>query len=220
MQNPEIDLRAVAGQLANPSGEFGIEIARRMNESNGAMTEQAIAYTAIVAGDRVLEIGPGNGKFATLVLGCAPDVYYTGVDISDTMIAQATSLNQEGVDLGNVQFELINGVDLPFEDYTFDKVFTVNTLYFWEDPLKNLAEIYRVLKPGGVFCLAFSSKAFMQTLPFTAYGFTLYEPVEVQQLLKEANFQVENDYIRQHPTISAAKQEVMREEVFLLARTS
>ena len=39
--------------------------------------------------------------------------------------------------------------DLPFSDNSFDIVTAIETYYFWPDKLKNLKEIYRVLKKDG-----------------------------------------------------------------------
>jgi SAM-dependent methyltransferase len=60
---------------------------------------------------------------------------------------------------------LYEGKKLPFEDETFDKIFTVNTVYFWENPVEFLNEIYRVLKDDGTFVLTFGQRDFMEKLP-------------------------------------------------------
>ena len=44
-----------------------------------------------------------------------------------------------------------------------------------------LAELARVLKPGGRLCLTFAEKAFMQRLPFAAHGFALWDATDIEQ---------------------------------------
>jgi len=43
---------------------------------------------------------------------------------------------------------------MPFDDGTFDAVFTNGSLHEWAQPLQILNEIARVLKPGGRYCLS------------------------------------------------------------------
>jgi ubiquinone/menaquinone biosynthesis C-methylase UbiE len=45
---------------------------------------------------------------------------------------------------------------LPFADQQFDKLISIHTLYFWPHPDRAIAEIFRVLKPGGTLALTFS----------------------------------------------------------------
>ncbi len=214
--NDEIDFKGVANQLAKPQGEAGIKIAEHMNTSNGDMTRYAIDLLNCKGDEHVLEIGPGNGRFAEYVLSKGTCIRYTGVDISETMIDAARAINRPYVEAERVVFEWTDGLHFPFPDEAFDKIFTVNTLYFWENPAVQLTEIKRMLKPGGVFCLAIASKAFMETLPFTEYGFILYTPEDAKKLLLANGFNIRDTLIREHKTVSAAKQEVMREEVFIL----
>lgn len=213
-----IDFKAVAAQLAKPAGEMGKKVAENMNVSNGDMTCYAIDLLRCNDWDEVLEIGPGNGRFAQYVLSKGKGIRYTGVDISETMVNAAREFNKPHVESGQATFKQVDGLHFPFPDHTFDKVFTVNTLYFWKNPAKQLAEIRRVLKPNGIFCLAIASKKFMEDLPFTAYGFILYTPEEAQELLLANSFRLVDIVVRDHKTISATKAEVMREEVFIITQ--
>lgn len=212
-----IDAKAVAAQLANPTGETGIRIAANMNVSNGDMTRYAIDLLACPPDAEVLEIGPGNGKFAPYVLSKGNGVRYTGVDRSATMVAEARILNKADIDSGRIHFEWTDGITFPFADRSFDRIFTVNTLYFWKDPAVQLAEVRRLLKPGGTFCLAIASRAFMKQLPFTAHGFRLYNPEEAQALLLTNGFPVAEMTIRHHTTTGPNKQTFVREEIFIRA---
>ncbi len=217
MEKP-IDFKEVAAQLAKPEGEAGIRTAAHMNVSNGDMTCHAIDLLACRPDARVLEIGPANGNFAAYVLSKGPSIWYAGVDRSETMVKEARKINQHHISAGRVCFEWTDGLTFPFLDHSFDNVLTVNTLYFWENPSIQLAEIRRVLKPGGTCCLAFASRAFMEQLPFTAYGFTLYTPKEAQELMLTNGFTVVDTTVRKHRTTGASGQELMREEVFIRFR--
>lgn len=184
----ETDFMEMARQLSHPEGEGGIEAAERMNIANDNMTRCAVNSLDIKNSEKILEIGPGNARHLHYILQRAESVFYYGIDISDTMVAEAKNINSEFVDRGNTFFELTDGKIIPYPDAFFDKVFTVNTVYFWESPVEYLLEIKRILKPGGLFALAFAERDFMEKLPFTKYGFMLYNRQEVKQLLSEAGF--------------------------------
>jgi protein-L-isoaspartate O-methyltransferase len=57
-------LEMLASQLACPSGEFGIMLAQKMNESNIKMAALVAKALAPEKGDAVLEVGLGNGMLS------------------------------------------------------------------------------------------------------------------------------------------------------------
>ncbi|MBC7891272.1 MAG: class I SAM-dependent methyltransferase, partial [Sphingobacteriaceae bacterium] len=108
----------------------------------------------------------------------------------ETMVEEAIRRNGGAVENGQAQFFVASAEALPFEDGSFDKVFTVNTVYFWENPARELAEFRRVLKPGGQLFLAGRPRRVMEALPFVRYGFTLYSAQELSELLSSNGFLV------------------------------
>lgn len=183
------DYRQLADQLRCPSGERAPEVARRMNGSNGELNRQCIDRLELAANQRVLEIGPGNAAFAGAIVDAAAGITYTGLDWSGDMVQQARAGNAEAVARGAMDFRQGDAARLPFDAGSFDRALSVHTLYFWEQPLGPLAEIRRVLRPGGLFCLAFGDRDFMEDLPFTGFGFRLYRRADVQALLDDSDFQ-------------------------------
>ncbi len=180
------ELKTLAQNLANPQGEKGIEIGEMMNATNIGMTLESVRTLLIEDGEHILEIGHGNAGHLKHILGLAQNLAYTGVDISETMHQEAKKLNKDFLD--QADFILYEGKKLPFQDETFDKIFTVNTVYFWENPVEFLNEIYRVLKDDGTFVLTFAQRDFMEKLPFTAYNFTLYNNNEMEELISKSHF--------------------------------
>ncbi|REC79032.1 16S rRNA (cytosine(1402)-N(4))-methyltransferase [Chryseobacterium elymi] len=180
------ELKILAQNLANPQGEKGIEIGEMMNATNISMTLESIKTLLIEDDEHILEIGHGNAGHLKNILSRAQNLKYTGVDISETMYNEARKLNKDFE--SQADFVLYEGKKLPFEDKSFDKIFTVNTVYFWEDPVEFLNEIHRVLKKGGTFVLTFGQKKFMERLPFTEYDFTMYSNSEMEQLVSKSHF--------------------------------
>lgn len=198
MEKP--DPKEVAKMLRKPEGEFGIKVALRMNESNRNIIQWAIEKLSIQNNDRVLEIGFGNGSHIPKILSKASMIKYTGLDISETMVNIVEKEYAKEIELGQLTLHLGSSSEMPFSHNTFDKIFTVNTIYFWEDPIEHLKQIYNVLKPGGLFCLAFKSKSFMQNLPFVQHGFIHYDQSDAMELLKAVGFKIENlDYRKEAP---------------------
>lgn len=180
------DLKILAQNLANPQGEKGVEIGEMMNATNIGMTLESIKTLLIEDDENILEIGHGNAAHVKSLLSLAQNLKYTGIDISETMYYEARRLNEEFKN--QAEFVLYEGTKLPFEDKTFDKIFTVNTVYFWENPVEYLNEIYRVLKTEGTFVLTFGQRDFMEKLPFTEFDFKLYNNDEMEELISKSRF--------------------------------
>lgn len=183
-QPTEQQLLQIAEQLSHPSGEDGIRTADQMHFSNIGMTRNTIAALALIADDNVLELGHGNGKHITEISNKAERITYHGLEISELMNVEAEKNNRNE----NVFFTLYDGDKIPFDSNYFHKILTVNTLYFWKNPTQLLNEIYRVLKPGGKFCLALAQRDFMEKLPFTKFIFELYDITKVETLIQTSHF--------------------------------
>jgi ubiquinone/menaquinone biosynthesis C-methylase UbiE len=210
-QYSEADLKNIARQLSCPEGEHGIKTGEMMHANNIGMTNAAIDSLDIQNGETVLEIGHGNGGHIAQLLSKAQNLNYFGADISATIIAEAKKINQDFITNGKVNFKLTDGNNLPFENHQFDKIFTVNTIYFWTKPSEYLNEIKRTLKPNGLLALCFADKSFMENLPFTAYGFTLYKVEKVKELLEMAGFTIKHTLKKLEQVQSKTGERVERE---------
>ena len=78
--------------------------------------------------------------------------------------------------------------ELPYNDDFFDTVYTVNTIYFWEDTAKVLDEVRRVLKDGGNFICTFYTKGYLDKLPYCDSGFDKFTPQQVRSMARERVF--------------------------------
>lgn len=217
MEQP--DFKQIAAQLRKPTGQHGIATAERMSINNEGMIKKCIDHLNIKDHNQVLEIGPGGGLHVPYVFEKAKHIVYTGADISDTMVALAEEQNATLVtnDVASfVQVELRDGcAALPFAENHFDGIFTVNTLYFWDDAPAQAREIYRVLKPGATFSLCFATAEFMSTLPFTQYGFNLYTVEKAKMLLKSTSFKIE-DIITEKETVMGPGGELLEREFIVI----
>lgn len=211
-EKPTIEsLKEIASQLSKPVGELGLVTSRNMADNNGNMILQTIVEMELDEFESILEIGPAGGRHVSLLFTNIGNLDYYGIDISELMVEEASKTNAALSQSGNVTFTLTDGVTIPFADDFFSKAFTVNTVYFWADPKAYAKEIYRVLQPGAKFYLSFAARDFMQKLPFTGYGFTLYTEEEATALLLSAGFVVStvkshNEEVRVSPTTRAERE--------------
>ena len=134
------------------------------------------------------------------------------------MVSEAKALNSEWIASGKASFVLSNADKLPFDDHSFDKIFTVNTIYFWQNPLEYAREVGRVLKLNGTFCLALANKSFMEKLPFTTFGFQLYDPETARKLMEDAGFFAEDVLQEIDITVSNLGHPVEREIMILVCK--
>lgn len=188
----EEELRALAAQLRMPDGRKGIEVADMMHATNIQMTLQAIASLDIQCGDRILEAGHGNGGHLAQLMHLRERLVYYGLEISLLMMEEAVKKNAAFLAGQQAHFALYNGRDIPYQDDYFDKAFSVNTIYFWEQPELLLQEFYRVIKPGGSLAITFAEEEFMKQLPFTRFGFTFYNTDSLLLLAHATPFAVQH----------------------------
>jgi ubiquinone/menaquinone biosynthesis C-methylase UbiE len=111
-------------------------------------------YAGIKAGDHVLDLGSGAGNdcFVTrAIVGETGKV--TGLDMTEPMILKARQ-NCAKLKFKNVEFVLGDIEAMPFDDKIFDVVISNCVLNLVPDKSKAFNEIFRVLKPGGHFCVS------------------------------------------------------------------
>lgn len=100
----------------------------------------------IPANGKVLEIAPGPGYFC-IELAKLGNFQITGLDISKSFVEIAT---KNAAEAGlKIDFREGNASDMPFAKETFDFTFCQAAFKNFSEPVKAIAEMYRVLRPGG-----------------------------------------------------------------------
>lgn len=94
----------------------------------------------------ILELGCGTGHWSEFLSKRSFTV--EALDISDAMLAVSTGKN-----IANVRFSRGDASHLPFPDQSFNTLISITMLEFTNDPPKVIAEMHRVLKPGGILIL-------------------------------------------------------------------
>ena len=159
-----------------------------MNVGNGPVYHYLFDLLQPQQSDKLLEIGFGNGKFLERFVDMVPQGLVAGIDISNTMVKTALVNNKKLVAKGILKLQLAPVSNIPYPDSYFDHVITINTLYFWKDPEKDILEVYRVIRPEGSFSLAFVSENSMRKGPYDKNHFTLWSKNRAKMLLDQAGF--------------------------------
>jgi ubiquinone/menaquinone biosynthesis C-methylase UbiE len=137
----------IDGQYRQPSGLVGRWIGGRMAQQQHPENLWTVNLLDVQPTDHILEVGFGPGIAIREVSRRAR--YTAGVDFSRAMLAAASKRNAAAVGDGKVDLRLGDAAQLPFDNASFDKAFSIHSIYFWRYPLLVLGEIRRVLKPHG-----------------------------------------------------------------------
>lgn len=208
----------LAKHLRQPEGETGKLVGDEMNKSNYYINTNAFDLLNLTKNDSMLEIGFGNGKLIPELFDRAPNLNYCGVDLSETMVQEASVANADLIKKGSV--ELMQGAinQLCYLDNFFDKIITVNTLYFWDHPEQVIQELYRVLKPKGTLIIGFRDKELVKAMPFTKFRFTLYSGEEAKSLVQTGNFQSTKLTTKEEPEIEFGDEKFILTGSFIIAQ--
>jgi SAM-dependent methyltransferase len=115
-----------------------------------------IERSGIREGMHVLELGCGSGAYTPSVArAVGAQGIVAALDIQADMIAQleAKLRQPENSDIENIETHVHSAYDLPFEDGTFDLVYTIAVLQEIPDKARALMEVHRVLKTGGILAV-------------------------------------------------------------------
>ena len=139
-------------QPESPTPDYAISYGEGFTQVERLHTAEANAaylLPLLRPGLRVLDFGCGSGDISVgLAKAIAPGELH-GVDLEEAQIELARSLAGPA-GLGNAIFHVGDVTALPFQDGFFDVAHCHNTLTYVPDTQAALAEVKRVLKPGGL----------------------------------------------------------------------
>ena len=126
----------------------------------------------------VLDLGCGEGNSIDFFRGLSPDIKWTGLDVD-------ISPEVENRTRTDAHFETFDGVNIPFEDNSFDLIFCNQVLEHVRFPGKLMSNIHRVLKPNGYLVGATS-----QLEPYHSLSVWNYTPHGFRVLVEEAGLRL------------------------------
>lgn len=174
MSYPQKEVQSVdqpkISEIARFFDEMSVERNQKIQSNPIINYEQQVRSRTVLnmlspsQGEKILDIGCGNARDLAIIATTGAQV--VGVDIAEGMVSAA---RQELVKLGieNVLLRVGDATQLDFADGEFDKVLCSEVIEHIPDAEKALAEIWRVLKPGGMLVLSTPN-------PKSWYGFDRY----------------------------------------------
>jgi len=182
--------RYLAAQLRRPSGLFGrVVLTRGLNDGNAKLIDATLHRLSLRRQDCFLDVGFGGGR-ALLRAAEQTSGPLWGVDFSPDMVREGNRRLAHLVQAGRLNLITADVVALPLRDGWVDAICTTNTLYFWPDLPAALAELHRVLRPGGRVALGYTGREKMNEYPeITRHGFTTFEPADLEGPLSDAGFE-------------------------------
>ena len=194
MPDPTYNQEVLDSQHRCPSGEMGRTIGEEMARDHLPENLWTISRLNPQPTDHILEIGFGPGVAIQELLKRVTDGRIAGVDLSETMATEASKRNAEAIQAGRADLRYGEAAELPFADASFDKAFSIHSIYFWAQPLAAFRELARILKPGGLLVITMLPK---EKWPPNVAGSALevgtpectpYSGRELEEMMSEAGF--------------------------------
>jgi ubiquinone/menaquinone biosynthesis C-methylase UbiE len=138
--------------FAHPSGWLGRLAGRIMRWTN--KQDDVVGVLDVQPDDDVLEIGHGPGGLIRLIAERTDAASIRGVDPSPEMRDQASRHNRKAVRAGRLRFDLGTADRTGLPDSSVDRVVSVNNVAIWPDLDAAVAELHRVVRPGGTVVIA------------------------------------------------------------------
>src|SRR5687768_4642878 len=184
--------KIIDSQYRRPSGLFGRWIGRKMLEQHLPENIWTVEVLKPQPEDKILEIGFGPGIAIQQVAYYVTQGLVAGIDFSQTMVSVAKQHNAAAVRSGLVDLRYADVIQIPFANATFNKAYSIHSIYFWQQPLPALREIHRVLKVGGTLILTILPKEKWNiNHPEMVVGTpecTPYSAKDLETLLQQAGF--------------------------------
>lgn len=176
-------------QARKPSGLFGrLIMSIIFDKGNAILNDLMRELLRLQDGDHILEIGFGTGRLLNEMARQTGNRLVEGIDLSSTMVDIAKKRNGQYIASGKVKIVLGDFDQVVYRENDFDIIYSVNTIYFWQDPNYTIKKIYRILKPGGKVFLGFEDKAQLTKKALNSSVFSIFDENDVAQLLEDSGF--------------------------------
>ena len=147
-------LKVFFNNTRKPEGLLGRCMVGSMNHAHAASADWGLSYLPETGLNEIAELGCGGGRNIRALLRKYPAATVTALDYSKISVEKARSVNRKGLQAGRCRIIQGDVSHLPFENSAFELVTAFETVYFWPGPTESFREVYRTLRPGGIFLIA------------------------------------------------------------------
>ena len=149
-----------------------------------------VAADQVAQPGAILDVGCGTGRLLRLAEARFPAAKLVGVDAAIEMVRQAQSATPDSA----IRFQQAAAEELPFSSSSFDLVFSTMTFHHWQSQTGGIAEVARVLTPGGRWLLAeFVASGFMKSVRKLLRLHQFPDPAHLRSQLLESGMLVVNE---------------------------
>lgn len=175
-------------QLAKPHGIKAIEVGEHLFTGNSEVIDQLIDKIVYNPDLSIIDIGVGPGYSLIKIAEKFPEAKVIGADPSPEMV-QFARLKIGKINNPNVKLIVGETPNLPLDSGQYNYALLANVIYFWDDPLKHLIEINRILKKNGSILIYFTAKESLSERINEADGvFKMYNPDQVTEMLLASGY--------------------------------
>ncbi len=165
-----------------------------MDLANRQPVRVALDLLGTVPGERVIDAGCGTGA-ASQRLSRQADCVISCVDRSSTMLHRARQRRYRGA----VSFHQASLGELPFAPASFDAALALNMLYFCDEAGAMVADLKRVLRPGGRLVAYVTHRETMAKWPFVSHAtHRLYDSEQLALALTAGGFAAHRITVREY----------------------
>ncbi|MCX6717240.1 MAG: class I SAM-dependent methyltransferase [Candidatus Taylorbacteria bacterium] len=170
---------------------------------------------------KILDIGPGGGRWSKLMLNYFPNSEVFACDLSEGMVRDLKQKFKK-----ETRFKVVVGdmQKLPFKDDSFDFVISIRAIKYAQNQKKVFEEIYRVLKFNGkgIIELPYLNFIYILIRKFKIFGkiseyanrIVLSDEKKVKEILQKAGFKIE--FFDKFFTVPATFYKNCKSEIYLL----
>ena len=184
-------MKTIYKHARKPEGWLGKLTLTRMNLRHRALADWGLAHLKLFAPLAIAELGCGGGRVTAELLRMFPHATVTALDHSQVSVEKTRKRNHGEVVCGRCQVVQGDLTALPFKDDCLDLATAFETVYYWPGPVESFREVWRTLRPGGIFMIvneADGEHADDEKYAALIENMRIYDKMALIRALKEAGF--------------------------------
>jgi len=183
-------IKYMGENFGDPQGIGGVIFTKIMNIFCQMQYKTVLENINLELKDNVLDIGFGNGYLIKKLLRKNIIIKIFGIDISNDMKNKVSKKLKQFIEKQYLKLSLEDIQNTSFENETFNKIYTVNTIYFWKDLDKCFSEIKRIIKSNGIFINVIYTKEYLDKMFHTKYGYNKYTFEEIKNITEKNGMEI------------------------------
>ena len=178
-------------QTRKPEGFLGKMMLSGMNSGHAKMADWGLSHLPAITPAAAVDLGCGGGRNAGELLKKYPKARVTAIDYSELSVAKAREYNRDMIAAGRCTVQQGDVSNLKLPECSFNLATAFETIYFWPGLEACFAQVFRVLKPDGLFMICNESDGIDATsLKFEKIidGMKNYTAEQIEAALRKVAF--------------------------------